>query len=259
MPESNSRPNVSEGYEVPTELPGSTGCMAINVSVQDIGGFILLTQCYYHRCVLIFRICSRGSHLNVLTFPPLMLRRSRCVQIFLKQLSRVGSIPRWYDVDVIVSHLWSPSAISGKFLGDQREIFTNGRKNGSGKVLSGEASLDAGATNINHNGGFIFKSDHGITSESLVTVATRKILDYKYYSVVIRNTSRPTFEYSMRFSGNLRCSKSNEVDAAFGDVFCYNDTVLVRYSVRVCVCVSVPQYIAAKVKSCLSISQRILS
>ena len=25
MPESNSRPNVSEGYEVPTELPGSTG------------------------------------------------------------------------------------------------------------------------------------------------------------------------------------------------------------------------------------------
>ena len=25
MPRSNSRPNVSEGYEVPTELPGSTG------------------------------------------------------------------------------------------------------------------------------------------------------------------------------------------------------------------------------------------
>ena len=25
MPGSNSRPNVSEGYEVPTELPGSTG------------------------------------------------------------------------------------------------------------------------------------------------------------------------------------------------------------------------------------------
>ena len=27
MPGSNSRPNVSEGYEVPTELPGSTGYM----------------------------------------------------------------------------------------------------------------------------------------------------------------------------------------------------------------------------------------
>ena len=25
MPGSNSRPNVSEGYEVPTDLPGSTG------------------------------------------------------------------------------------------------------------------------------------------------------------------------------------------------------------------------------------------
>ena len=28
MPGSNSRPNVSEGYEVPTELPGSTGFFA---------------------------------------------------------------------------------------------------------------------------------------------------------------------------------------------------------------------------------------
>ena len=28
MPGSNSRPNVSEGYEVPTELPGSTGNIA---------------------------------------------------------------------------------------------------------------------------------------------------------------------------------------------------------------------------------------
>ena len=27
MPGSNSRPNVSEGYEVPTELPGSTGSL----------------------------------------------------------------------------------------------------------------------------------------------------------------------------------------------------------------------------------------
>ena len=29
MPGSNSRPNVSEGYEVPTELPGSTGCLRL--------------------------------------------------------------------------------------------------------------------------------------------------------------------------------------------------------------------------------------
>ena len=82
MPGSNSRPNVSEGYEVPTELPGSTGiwldgiiivyyyffllcnCLsfllhlvawyAVNVvNVQYNGGLppdiILLTQGYYHR------------------------------------------------------------------------------------------------------------------------------------------------------------------------------------------------------------------
>ena len=30
MPGSNSRPNVSEGYEVPTELPGSTGVLYVN-------------------------------------------------------------------------------------------------------------------------------------------------------------------------------------------------------------------------------------
>ena len=30
MPGSNSRPNVSEGYEVPTELPGSTGLQKAN-------------------------------------------------------------------------------------------------------------------------------------------------------------------------------------------------------------------------------------
>ena len=29
MPGSNSRPNVSEGYEVPTELPGSTGYLVV--------------------------------------------------------------------------------------------------------------------------------------------------------------------------------------------------------------------------------------
>ncbi|CAN0086701.1 unnamed protein product, partial [Ascophyllum nodosum] len=38
-PGSNSRPNVSEGYEVPTELPGSTGCYGVCVffpSILDI-------------------------------------------------------------------------------------------------------------------------------------------------------------------------------------------------------------------------------
>ena len=70
-------------------------CMAINVSVQYDGGFlpdiILLTQCYYHRGTRLnamkrFCIFSYSSHLNVLTFFPPdwgMLRRSRCIQIFL--------------------------------------------------------------------------------------------------------------------------------------------------------------------------------
>ena len=31
MPGSNSRPNVSEGYEVPTKLPGSTGVSVDNM------------------------------------------------------------------------------------------------------------------------------------------------------------------------------------------------------------------------------------
>ena len=65
--------------------------MAINVSVQYNGGLlpdiILLAQCYYYRGTRLnvmkrFCICS----LNVLKcFPPDwgMLRRSRCVLIFL--------------------------------------------------------------------------------------------------------------------------------------------------------------------------------
>ena len=70
--------------------------MAINVSVQYNGGLlpdiILLTQCYLHRGTLLnamkrFCICSLGSHLNVLTFPPPLLedaqKVSRCVLIFL--------------------------------------------------------------------------------------------------------------------------------------------------------------------------------
>ena len=70
--------------------------MAINVSVQHNGGFlsgiILLTQCYCHRGTRsnamksFFLYLQPISHLNVLTFSPLigeMLRRSRCVQIFI--------------------------------------------------------------------------------------------------------------------------------------------------------------------------------
>ena len=36
MPGSNSRPNVSEGYEVPTELPGSTGYMLNTVHTDTV-------------------------------------------------------------------------------------------------------------------------------------------------------------------------------------------------------------------------------
>ena len=74
-------------------------CMATNVSVQYNGGLlpdiILLTQCYYHRgtrlnAMKMFCFYSLRSHLlSVLTFFPLrgMLRRSRCVQIFLCNIS----------------------------------------------------------------------------------------------------------------------------------------------------------------------------
>ena len=71
--------------------------MAINISVQDNGGFlldlILLTQYYYHRAIRLnamkrFCLGSLCSNLNVLAiFPRLpvwgMLRRFRCVHIFL--------------------------------------------------------------------------------------------------------------------------------------------------------------------------------
>ena len=75
--------------------------MAINVSVKYNGGLlpdtILLTQCYDHRGTRLNamkRFCIKfavynQSHLNVLTFPPPdwgMLRRSRCVLIFLKKM-----------------------------------------------------------------------------------------------------------------------------------------------------------------------------
>ena len=64
--------------------------------VKFYGGFlpdiVLLTQCYYHRGTRLnamkrFCIFSYRSHLNVLTFFPPdwgMLRRSRCIQIFLQ-------------------------------------------------------------------------------------------------------------------------------------------------------------------------------
>ena len=84
--------------------------MAINVSgVQYSGGFlpdlILLTQCYYHRGTRLnamkgFCLCSLWCHLSVLRCSPPdwgMLRRSRCVQIFLKTnipncIARVGAV-----------------------------------------------------------------------------------------------------------------------------------------------------------------------
>ena len=72
-------------------------CMAINLSLQYSGKFlpdiVLLTLCYYHRGIRLYamkRFCLGSlelcSYLNVLTFfSPVwgMLRRFRCVQIFL--------------------------------------------------------------------------------------------------------------------------------------------------------------------------------
>ena len=46
MPGSNSRPNVSEGYEVPTELPGSTGHQCIRLTSSAI---VYSVQQYYIR------------------------------------------------------------------------------------------------------------------------------------------------------------------------------------------------------------------
>ena len=53
--ESNSRPNVSEGYEVPTELPGSTGCVFCYSC-----SFLFVVF-----CVFVFFFCSHWSLVNV--------------------------------------------------------------------------------------------------------------------------------------------------------------------------------------------------
>ena len=79
--------------------------MAINVSVQYDGGFILdivmLTLCYYHRGTPLnalkrFCLCSPCPHLNVLTFPPPCLGDAQKVLDalrFFKQHLRVnGSV-----------------------------------------------------------------------------------------------------------------------------------------------------------------------
>ena len=68
-------------------------CMATNGSVQCNGGLlpdtILLTQCYYHQetrlnAIKMFCLRSLRSHLSLDIFPLCgMLRKSRCVQIFL--------------------------------------------------------------------------------------------------------------------------------------------------------------------------------
>ena len=68
--------------------------MAVSVSVQHNGGvfpdIIVLTQCYYHRATCLDamkRFCFKQSMIPPKRFDifPLcgMLRRSRCVQIFL--------------------------------------------------------------------------------------------------------------------------------------------------------------------------------
>ena len=65
---SNSRLDVSEGYEVTSELPGRPVSGRLNNAIKR------------------FCICSLWSHLNILTFFPSdsgMLRRSRRVLIFL--------------------------------------------------------------------------------------------------------------------------------------------------------------------------------
>ena len=72
-------------------------CMVINISVQHNGGFlpgiILLTQCYYHWGIRSNAMNSFFLYLQAMTspkrfkiFPPDwgMLRRSRCVYIFLE-------------------------------------------------------------------------------------------------------------------------------------------------------------------------------
>ena len=63
MPESNSRPNVSEGYEVPTELPGSTGEMYYLCTVQQWvsprhlffypSPYFRMVRWHYHRILLV--------------------------------------------------------------------------------------------------------------------------------------------------------------------------------------------------------------
>ena len=54
MPGSNSRPNVSEGYEVPTELPGSTGSYIsfIGVRLSIKGGLCFIEL--WCVCVCVF-------------------------------------------------------------------------------------------------------------------------------------------------------------------------------------------------------------
>ena len=83
--------------------------MAINVSVQYNGGFlsgiILLTQCYYHRGTRLnatkrFCIYSLGSHLNVLTFSPLIGGCSEgldALSFFFKHDYHACRSPRWFS------------------------------------------------------------------------------------------------------------------------------------------------------------------
>ena len=66
MPGSNSRPNVSEGYEVPTELPGSTGrdrSIAKPFCVDIIGSDLFYTE---YRTVSFLAIDKRTYHSHII-------------------------------------------------------------------------------------------------------------------------------------------------------------------------------------------------
>ena len=75
MPGSNSRPNVSEGYEVPTELPGSTGLLI----------YASLSHAHYWYEVGMLKVPPIG---HVVTCGPLCTRRPTAVCTV--HLPRVG-------------------------------------------------------------------------------------------------------------------------------------------------------------------------
>ena len=66
MPGSNSRPNVSEGYEVPTELPGSTGFVPDlfrKSDRQETGGTFPLAVCGSRRAEIGGVLVGEGEYI----------------------------------------------------------------------------------------------------------------------------------------------------------------------------------------------------